>query len=88
MVPLISLRREALPDPPLDHLTAQGIVHSVDRGCHFGNESRYLLWQKHPGKKLQSLCSSPWSHLVTPALPYPSHQSFVVCLILPTLSLP
>lgn len=55
----------------MDHVTAQGIVHSIDRGHHFGNESGHLLWQKHTGNKDQRLCSSVWSHLVTPALLLP-----------------
>ena len=64
-VPLFPLWRKALPDPPVHHVTAQGIVHGIDCGHCLGNESGHLLWWRNPGKKFQSLCSSPGSQWVT-----------------------
>lgn len=42
-VPLTFLWREALPDPPVEHLTAEGVVDGIDRGHRLGDEGRYLL---------------------------------------------
>lgn len=69
-VPLTSLRGQARPEPSVNHVTAQGVVHSVDRGHRFGNECGHLLWQNIQERWFKT--SAPLR--VPPGDPAPSSQ--------------